>query len=215
MAVTPATLHPAAQRLYDNVAHLEVADPETGYDPQSEGWPLATLCAALAKPVEVLWDTLMEGMRPWEPLFDLDRTRDELLPYLGNYAGVRFPPNVPLDRSRLRLQRIAAQSRGTLPAIKAEVQQFLPDPDARVDIFERVGDEDHMTIVTYVAQTPADAEAMIRQRLESDEVVPGGLIWTYEVRGGQTYAEAEALYATYADAEAAFATYSDAESVIP
>lgn len=217
MAVTPDTLHPAAQRLYAQVAHLEVADPERDYDPEVEGWPWATLCAALAKPIEPLYDVLMGGARPWDVLFDIDDDRARFgLPYVGNYAGVRFPPSVPVDRYALRLARARARAVGTADAIRAEVQQFLPDPAATVTLVLRMGgDAYRMRIVTYTTQTTAAAEAAIRARLASGEVVPAGLIWDYVVLAGQTYLTAEGDFATYAGAEAAYPSYADAASVIP
>jgi hypothetical protein len=86
----PFPMTPAALRLYSQVVHLEIGDPDNGLTAEECGYPWAVVCAALAAPIDPLYSILATTAHPWEIAFDLDRAPDWVLPWLGQFYGVHF-----------------------------------------------------------------------------------------------------------------------------
>lgn len=164
MAVTPETLRPAALRLYESVRHLEVAIPEQGYDPADEGWPWATMCAALAAPVEDLYAILALSETPWGPALDAVDGPDLTLPWLANFAGVDVEGVTSMTELRKRIRERPARMRGGPQALRTAVEEELRrqhvnaglavPSEFHVVIFERYGSPTSIHVATPLAETP-------------------------------------------------------------
>lgn len=167
--ITPDTLAPAAARLYEQWAHLEV-------DGEAEGYPWATLAAALAAPLEPLYALLTAEDLPWGAALDPDALADALEPleaagvlpagfrlamlaWVGQFAGVLSVAGLDAEGALLRLQTSSGARRGRPATIIAAASEPLTGAKT-VRLLERVGSPRHFTVVTRTAETP-DVDAVI------------------------------------------------------
>lgn len=215
---TPDTLSRAANRLYAQFAHLEV-------DGESEGWPIAVLCAAACRPIDDLYDLLAATEDPWAPAFDPELAAQVLEPefaaalllWLGQFAGVRNREGLPPAGQRLHLLETQHAKTGTPGTIIAAARARAIGPDgtpqsATVILVERVGgDAYHNRIVMRVSEVP-DPAATVR---DINAEMPAGRFGTTPpdlfdfalVDGQIDYATLEAFHASYTLVDADFATY--------
>lgn len=177
MPVTPDTLRPAARRLYGQWEHLEI-------DGEAEGYPLATLAAALTAPLEVLYALVALAEVPWAPAFDPELAADllpeadavGLLGWLGQFAGVTAKRDLPAAGQRLRLLETGRAKIGSPDAIIGAARQRAIGPDgtpasAMVLLVERVGgDPYHFAVTMREGEVPDPAAT----RRDIDEVTPAG-----------------------------------------
>jgi hypothetical protein len=163
--VTPDNLSAAATRLYASVAHLEVAIPELGYSPEAEGWPLATICAALCAPIDTLYDTLAVPAVPGGPVFDANECPDDYLPYLANYAGVDPEGITSPAELRARILERPQRKRGSDESLKAAIVEEYerlyaasgetPPAVYNIIVYERHGgDHAAIHVATWRDETP-------------------------------------------------------------
>ena len=213
---TPTTLSRAASRLYAQFSHLEV-------DGESEGWPIAVLCAATTRPIDDLYDLLTAVEDPWAPAFDPELAAEvlepefaaALLPWLGQFAGVRNREGLPPAGQRLHLQETQHAKTGAPGAIVAAARGRLVGPDgtpqtATVILLERVGgDPYHFAVTVYASECP-DPDAT-RRDIEAE--TPAGRFGTepetlfdFNVVTGGTWDDLSAFYATWDDLADEFAT---------
>lgn len=216
----PTTLSRAASRLYAQFEHLEV-------DGEPEGWPIAVLCAAVCRPIDDFYDLLTAVEDPWAPAFDPELAAEvlepefaaALLPWLGQFAGVRNREGLPPAGQRLHLQETQHAKTGTTGAIVAAARARAIGPDgtpesATVILVERVGgDAYHNRIVMRTSEVP-DPAATVR---DINAEMPAGRFGTTPpdlfdfvlVDGEIDYLTLLAFHATYALVDAAFATYAE------
>lgn len=219
MAVTPDTLTPAARRLYEQFEQLEV-------DGASEGWPIATICAALAAPIDLLYLMVMVGEVPFAPVFDpviadevfTDDQARQVLPYSGQYIGVQEIQELPPIGQRLRLLETPAAKIGSVDAIRGAARTHAIGPDgtpssATVYVIERVGgDPYHFAVTMFTSEVP-DPDVT---RRDIEAVTPGGrfgsapgTLFDFFLIDGGTYEDLLATHANYQDVLNDFATYED------
>lgn len=226
MPVTPDTLSAAASRLYESVRHLEVAIPEQGYDPEAAGWPWATICAALAAPVDDLYDALAVPESPWTPVFDAESGPDWPLAYLANYAGVDPQGVTDAAELRKRIRERPARRRGSVEALRAGVEEELrrlmlaaglplPADGFHVIVNERHGGATGIHVATWLAETadavetsPGVYESAGVDRVAARETRAGLILSTSVIAGG-TYDTLAATHADYDEVEADFTDYDD------
>jgi hypothetical protein len=219
LVVTPDTLSLAARRLYEQWEHLEV-------DGASEGYPWATLAAALAAPIDPLYDLLSGAEHPWAPAFDPElagevlspQFAEALLAYLGQFAGVRRREDLPPLGQRIRITETGGARRGSPAAIVGAARQHAIGPDgtpdsATVILVERIGGDPYHFAVTMYASEVADAAATVR---DIEEQTPAGRRGTdpadrfdFNLVTGGNFATLSASWATFGDVSAAFATFGD------
>jgi hypothetical protein len=200
-------LSAAAQRLYDQVRHLEVDQPEQGYSVETEGWPWATICKALAAPIDPLYDLLALPRHPWQPAYDLDAAPDWILPWLAQHEGVDLPPGLTPDEQRAWIRDAGGRRRGRPESIRTAARNTLTG-NQYVFLKERDGSADVMTLVTRTSETPGPAFTLAKARAQAPAGLQAFNHVVTDVRiylevgaaGGGTYAGAAALYGNYAAA---------------
>jgi hypothetical protein len=197
--VAAPAAHPFAEQLYDDLG------PALRHGDDQAGYPLLALVAAVSTPFEVLAD-----LDAWEALYDLDRADPAWLPYLGQYVGAIVDARQPVATQRLQVRDSASWRRGTPAAIIAAARRHLTGGQG-VTLIERDGGAYRLTVRTYSSQTP-DPDAVEAALLAAK---PAGLILTYEVVIGVSYAELTAAHATYADLDAAYPDYAAQTAATP
>lgn len=206
--LTPETLKPAAAHLYAQFAHLEVGDPENGLTAADVGYPVATVCAALAAPVERLYELLALPLRPWEPAFDLDACPGWLLPWVANFGGVELPPGLSEDEVRARLRDADARRRGTIRAMVQRAEETL-GAGGVVYFRERDGSAYRIVMAAYASADPV----LTLQRVR--EVKPGGVVLELDVAPGPTYGLTRAALDSYSEVLTAHPSYVDLRDTVP
>jgi hypothetical protein len=171
---------------------------------------MAHVAGALATMLDRLYGYAHDAEAPWGSLFDAEQAPGEALEHVGQYVGVQLPGNLDAAARRIRVRETDGQRRGTLAALVGAAKQHLTGT-RRVEIVERDGSAYRFTVTTYTAETPDPA----RVRAALDEQKPAGLVLTYHVRDGQTYAQAQAAHATYDAGRLAYHTYDDAANKLP
>lgn len=190
----PFALSLAARRLYGQFQQLD--DPEGGY-------PWAVLCAAVAAPVDPLYDLLASSANPWELAFDLDNAPDWILPWLAQFRGVDLAGISDPDDQRALIRTAPARRRGTPEARKAAVRPFLTGAK-RVILTERVGGNPYITnLATYASETP-DPDAVERAAKAAG---PAGRQVNVSVITGGTFDALLATHASFQDVLDHFATF--------
>lgn len=207
---TPPDMGQVAQDLYDELEPL-------AYDDENQGWALAHFCGAIGVGLEEIAELVRSdenGNEGWSAFADPARCPTSFLYTLAQWAGVRYPYRMAEGDLRALIGPHApAVWRGTRDAIINAVRRYI-GPDGSLYFEERAdGDPYAIRIFTYAFDTPAEAEAMIRNELLGE--IPAGLILDYEVRVGQTYGMAAAKCETYADLRDSYATYGDVRDDAP
>jgi hypothetical protein len=194
----PATT-PLGEAVYARLGPVAVQD-------ETLGWPLLTLVqglAEMARQVEDLVRPADIARHTWDPLLDVDLSPDWNLPYLGQFVGVRVTPGATPVQARAQIKAEGGFQRGTPAAMVAAVRATLVGSQY-VFLRERDGDEDHITVVTRTADTPAPAvtlAAAVSQKA-------AGLILAHIVTSVRTYVENTTLAPTYAARSATYANYA-------
>jgi hypothetical protein len=141
----------------------------------------------------------------WVTLFDPDRCPAPALPYLAQYVGERLPVGISEPAAREWIKDAPNQRRGTPRSIFLAAQRKLTG-SRLVAMREREGGVDHLTIVTYTAETPDPAGTLADLR----DVVPYDVILTYSVLDGQDWGGVNIDHPTWADVASSYATWADA-----
>lgn len=182
------------------------------------GFPLFNFIDVIASQfaaIDVLVRDTDEGPG-WSQVFDLDRAPDAVLPFLGQMVGVAVDPEIGPDRQRIQIRAESGFDRGTPAAIINSAKRYLTGAQ-HVDLTERAPDQDgieqayQLVVTTYRTETPNPAQvasALLSQK-------PAGIVLTYTVIGGATYAYMTSHYATYAGFTTAFTTYALATNYVP
>lgn len=162
------TLTALGDRFYQQFSHLEVGDPENGVTPDQAGYPWAWFCAALAAPLDALYDLFALSDQPWDLVFDLDNVPAWVLPWLSNFTGADPSQDYGPEGNRITQQQTGNAQRGSAEALAGAVRQLPGMATARVVIRERFNPDTNDTnapydfqVVTYAAETP-DADAVLR-----------------------------------------------------
>lgn len=149
------TLLLAADRLYEQVQHLEL-------DGEQNGYPLAALCAAMMAPLEPIYELVAGTENPYEILMDIDRCPVALLPWAAMLNGVSRSAiqGLEADRQRDVIRDAAGRRRGTVGGVIAAAQKYLTG-NRTVILVERVTKPTDYVVITRTAETP-DADAVMR-----------------------------------------------------
>lgn len=185
----------AGSRLYDRLTPVATYDADNGYVVRSIAETLAD-SQAIVDQVARDSDTHLA----WQAALDPDATPAEMLPWLAQFAGTRLLPADSEQQQRDRIKQAAGFYRGTVRAIREEVQRTLIDT-LYVRILERVGgDPWAITVITRTGETP-DPAASERAALAQK---PAGMILTFVVSDAPVWAEATETWTSVA------ATWTDA-----
>lgn len=194
------------QQLYDAVR------PITVYD-ESHDYVMKYLCEALGRQFEVVATYAYDRSETepgWSILMDVDVCPPEALAWLGQFVGVRFIAGLSEADQRLKVKSTDGFNRGTVAAIRTNVQRFLTG-DKVVIIYERADPIDYPTdhayrlvVHTYDSETP-DAPAVIAAIIEQK---PAGIILEYSSVLGQDYNQLVLNHPTYDDVLNDYADYN-------
>lgn len=154
----------------------------------------------------------------WSSIVDPDRAPAKWLPWTAQIVGAVIPPpgspefsGLTEEAQRLRVKSGDGQRRGSVGAMRTAARQRLIGPsggpeDATVYFFERHGGDAYdLTIGTLDSETP-DPDLV-----EADLIAqkPAGIVLTYVVVGGGTYADLEATHASYTEVAGDFTDYQE------
>ena len=149
----------------------------------------------------------------WAILLDPDLCPAPALPYLAQYVGERLPQGIEEVMAREWIKDAPNQRRGTLMSIVRAAQRTLIG-QRTVSIKERAGpgdtdDGDHLMVITYTVETPNPAAVLADLRT----VVPADVVLNYEVRVGQTWAQAATGKANWTAVATAWPTWEQVRNV--
>lgn len=185
--------------LYEAVAPLATVDASYGYALRAYTRALGSMLE------EVNWYASETDTMPgWARLVDLDTTPEKALGWLAQLVGVTLDPALDDTAQRARIRATDGFNRGTYAAIAGAAQQYLTGM-RRVILVERVGGDPYaLTLITYTSETPDSAKVLAAVTAQK----PAGIILTYSVLTGQTFAQLKANYATFAAAKAHYPTFA-------
>jgi len=174
---------------------------------------LLAFCRALLHPLERTSALIRDSDAGpgWSALLDPSRAPASALPYLAQFVGVRVTRGAASGQQREEIVNAAGFRRGRPASIVAAVAATLTG-DRTVILTERVDGEAYQLLVqTYTDQTPDAAAAEAAARAQK----PAGIVLTFEVVDGQTYAQLAGRFETYADLAAEYADYAEMASDTP
>lgn len=174
---------------------------------------LRAFCRALLHPLERTNGLIRESDAGpgWSGLLDPARAPAAALPWLGQFVGVRVTRGATSLAQRDEIVSAAGFRRGRPSSIVAAVAATLTG-GRTVIVTERVGGEAYQLLVqTYADQTPDAGVAEAAARSQK----PAGIVLTFQVVGGQTYAQLSGRFGTYADLPVEYADYAAMASDTP
>lgn len=177
--------------------------------------------STMLQPIDDLSSDGANNEPGWSQVLDLNRAKDEWLPWMGQWVGyfvtARRPIEDPVvwsDRERARMITRSSHRRGTIEIIKEIAKENLVGAK-EVYIRERDGDPYVITVVTFSGQTPdpiALEEAVRYQKA-------AGLIMNFSNNAGQDYGlllDPPTLpIQTYAQTLARYTNYEAARRDVP
>ena len=184
-----------AERMQAQLAPYQEADPAGLLD------ALATGFAAPLEICDVARDT--DTHIAWGSVLDPDVADARLLPWLAQFSGDQLLPSDSVQDQRDRLTSPSNFYRGTVEAIRAEMQPTLTGAK-QVLILERTTNEWTLTVITRTSETPSPAVAEAAGRRQ----IAPWLIATFIVTDAPIIDEAGAAK-TY-DSAGAAVTYDSA-----
>lgn len=149
--------------------------PLTGAE-ATYGFPLRALMRAVGSMFQQVEDAIRakDGLDAYSQTFDVERTPDWLIPFVGQAVGVKVTPGLPPAEQRQQVREESGWARGRPAAIVSAVERTLTGTK-EVRLTERAGTPYQVLVVTRPEETP-DVEATERAGREQK---PGGLIMTF------------------------------------
>jgi len=203
------TVEDVTQRLYDNLHPLTGADARLG-------WPLLAFIDALGGLFQDGADLVQDGPNGepgWSIILDINRCKDEGLPWLGQLIGMHFYQGVTPSQMRQQIRDHTSWQRGTLASIVAAIRTFLTGTQT-VQITERDTSPYHFLATIWAAEAPSDTSATSPLVTYVNTFAkPAGVMWTLAVNPGTppatTYANIYTRGDTYSSIYTNFQTYGD------
>lgn len=194
------------EEFYASLGHLTDGDAE-------RDWPLLRYLNAPGSQLQVIDDLGRDdayGRPGWSVLLDINRAPSSAYGYIAQYVGVKTIVGLSDADQKLRITTVAGQRRGSPASIIAAPAPWLTGTK-RVDLFEREGGAYKFRVRTFSTET-TDAVAVLAALVAQK---PAGLVMTYEVPHGMTYAELDAHFTTYANMAASGLTYDQLSNLVP
>jgi hypothetical protein len=186
-----------AEEAYAALGPLTAEDEDTD-------WPLLRFVAAVTLALEEIDDLVRDsGDGPgWSAIVDIDRAPADALAWLGQLVGVSPDASLSDSGQRERIRDVSGFRRGSRGALEAAAKRHLTGTRT-VNIRERDTSAYHLTVTTYLGETPDEdkTEAAIRAQK------PAGLVLVYVVSSGATYGTLETTGMTYRQLRATYPTY--------
>lgn len=202
--VQPATTA-TTERAYAEIGHWRSRD-------EANGWSLLHLMNSYLKQLDTVEDLYRDdGDTPgWANVMDIDVVPATGIAWLAQFVGVSIPGGLTEVQQRQRATETAGFRRGTRAAIEGAARVHLTGAQ-QVITYERDDSPYHLTVRTYLAETPNAAKvaaALAEQK-------PAGLIITHQVATGADYGQLDTLHTTYAAMDTAYGTYENQTLFIP
>lgn len=200
------TLKSFAQSLYDSMAPMQYAEPQTDY-------ALAKFLAGLGEEFQVV-DTYGRDygeMTGWAIMLSPDLAPPEALGWLAQFVGVTLDVGLTVEEQRARIKSADGWRRGTVAAMRGAVAGHLTGSKTfsfreRYDYLNpNIDAPYHMEIVTYTAETPDPVAALTAIMSQK----PAGIVLHYIVKSGQDYQAVRTNNATYLAVRTKYAIYQD------
>jgi Phage tail protein (Tail_P2_I) len=199
---------PAAEELYAALAPVQEAADEA-----SGEWIGLKVCMALvAGKIDLLHQILIDDvddLAAWEVVFDPLRCPAEFLPYLAQFDGAIFRPDMDEEGRRNAIRAPEAFARGRLSSIEAVAKRRLTGTKTVVVTERYTGDAWKLRVETLASETPEPAETK-REIVEFQK--PIGIVLFFNTRTPWTWGEVKAeskTFPTWASVKTAFPTWKD------
>lgn len=196
------TTNPPGELLY------EALGPQAHDEQARDDWPTLVLAGAIGSMFEKLWGIAQEN---WDTAFDADEAPPEALPWLAQFAGVRFQSGWTTEQQRLALSNPQGFARGTDAALAAAAQPLLTGTRTVIIRNREGGDPNVIGVITNDSETP-DPDAVEAALLRAKH---WGLLLNYQSLTGRDYFDLAGDYATYSDLGAEGLTYADVAAEAP
>lgn len=152
-----------------------------------------------------------DDLPPWSQMFDPAMAPEEALAWLGQWVGVmpEFKSSLETDedffaRQRQRIMDHLGWNRGSAAAMKAVITPLLTG-NKSVFFQERSTSAYTVTVITRTSETPDPAA--VERALRTQK--PAGIVLTYLVTAGRTFAETTALAQTFATSQTTWPLFSN------
>jgi hypothetical protein len=142
----------------------------------------------------------------WQVLLSAKNCPAGALPYLAQYRGETLPAGLAVEMQREWVTDAPNQIRGTSLGIALAAQRSLVG-SRMVAVQERTGGtpaEDHLTVVTYTADTPSPDRTLTDIRSNT----PADIVLHYVVSTGQLWTNVKTNWATWAALKAGYADWA-------
>lgn len=159
-------------------------------DPRSD---LLNLCRGLGRMLQPLDDIVKDGPlgEPgYSQVLDLNRAKDEWLPWLGQVVGYQVTARVPTEdlatwsvRERSRMISRSAHRRGTVARMVEAVQEQLIAPQTVV-VQQRTTSAHRISLFYYVAQLKTSSSVAIVNALAQEQKAKGLILTVVGLTGG-------------------------------
>jgi hypothetical protein len=193
------TLSAVGERVFDDLA------PVAGQDADNDD-ALAKFVHAVVAPLEEVDELVSpteDGAPGWVTVSDADAVAVKMLPWLGQFVGVKPAAGLTEAEQRARVNAAAGFRRGTVGAMRAAPEPYLTGTKT-VFFIERHTSAYNFSVATLASET-ADADAVEAALLAQK---PAGLVMTYSTIVGGDYATLEATHLDYDEIETDFADYA-------
>jgi hypothetical protein len=195
----------AIDELYEVVEPFQRLDAQVGYH-------LLKYITSIAGMLQEIENYSRDhGTTPgWADFVTVAGTPEKALPWLGQFVGVKIPDNLTLAQERALVSDKAGFRRGSPAAMRAAAQLFLTGTKT-VNLYERDTSAYHLTVQTYVSETPDSAKvlaALISQK-------PAGIVMVYITTGGQTYQQLKTGHPLYSQVKSYYTNYNSVRSDVP
>lgn len=180
---------------------------------KDESGDLLKLCKAEMSPLEQVYELVRDredGRPGWAIVFDVDETDAEYLPYLAQYPGAIFTPEMDEAQQRAEIAAPTTWRRGQPETMRTAIQRTLTGIK-RVIVRERTPEAHDIYVRTLKSETPDEARTLEVARANK----VAGLLLDYEAIDGVTWADIAAAYEDWDEVESTFADWADLAEILP
>jgi len=196
----------------------EALEPAFTRGDEDRNWIALKICMAIvAGRLDLLHSYLIDditNLPAWAVIFDPERCPVEALPFLSNFNGAIFTPEMDAAAQRAAIQVPEAFSRGRPASLEAVAKRRLTGTKAVIVTERYTGNAWRLRVETLEAETPDPAGTL------ADIVVyqkPIGIVLFFNTRINWIWEEAKksAEFPTWKDVKEGFATWFDYRTYEP
>lgn len=183
------------------------------YDDENQGYALAHFCESVGVMLEDVYNYITETdeFEGWATVMDADEAPADVLPWLGQFGGVRLVSDLTEQQQRDTLKDAPGFKRGSLSAIENAAKAFLTG-NKTVYIQERYNPGDpNVDSAYHLTVTVIDSEAADPARVEASVVKqkPAGIILHFQTTTGQDWQNIDSTMADWDQVDTDFASWQE------